>query len=167
MATTSTIHALFKDPRDAEAAVRALRSTRLNPKHVRIVRGGEARIPHFGRNAFVGVVGGVIGLGLVGVAIGIFAAGLIPGLPVWLPGGAIVPLMLGLAGAGTGAVAGLLMSQSMSEPGAMYYQDEAAAGRTLLTMHLPPEAVPEARGILTEHGAFDAAPIDAPVQKAS
>ena len=164
MAAT-TVLALFKERRDAETAIRALRSAHFDSARLGIAQPGDARVPRYGVAAFKGVLAGAIGCGIAGVVIGILAAGLLPVIPAWLPGGWFVPVMLGLAGAGTGAVAGLLMSQSMTERGAYYSDDEVRAGRTLVIVQADPAMVDEARRILLREGAFDAAPIDAPMRK--
>ena len=163
---TTTVLALFKDRRDAESAVRALQSARFDSARLSLAAPGSTQRPHFGRSALAGVVGGAVGCAVVGVIIGFVAGGFVPGIAAWLTGGWIVPLMVGVAGAGTGAVAGLLMSQSMAERGAMYYEDEVAGGRSLVTVHADPDEVEMARRILLKEGAFDAAPIEAPLKKA-
>jgi hypothetical protein len=164
---TTTVLALFKERRDAETAISALRDAHFDSARLGIAHPGDARVPRYGVAAFQGVAAGTIGCALVGVVIGVFVSGVIPMLPAVLPGGWFVPVMLGLAGAGTGAVAGLLMSQSMAERGAYYYDDEVRAGRTLVIVHADPAQVEEARSILLREGAFDASPIDAPMPKAS
>jgi hypothetical protein len=88
-----------------------------------------------------------------------------PVVPGLLPGGWFVPLLLGLAGAGTGAAAGLLMSRSIAERGAFYYDDEVRAGRTLVTVHGNSAQAALARRIVLEHGAFDASPAETPMRK--
>ena len=162
MATT-TVLALFRERREAEAAIRALRAAHFDSARVGIAHAGDDRVPSYGRAAFNGVAGGAIGCGLIGAIIGAIASGMLPAMPVWLPGGWVVPLMLGLAGAATGAVAGLLMSQSATERGALYYDEEVRAGRTLVTVYAAPGDVAEVRRILLRAGAFDAAPIEAPM----
>jgi len=165
---TQTVLALFRERRDAEAAVRALRTAHFDSAKVAIGQAGDARgVPRHGRIAFVGVIGGTLACALVGVVIGLVAGGLVPMAHAWLPGGWFVPFMFGLAGAGTGAVAGLLMSQSIADRGAYYYDDEVRAGRTLVHVEADPAEVETARRILLEQGAFDASPIDAPIRKAS
>jgi len=164
---TTTVLALFRERYEAEAAIAALRSAHFDSAQLGIAKPGEAYVPRHGRAALAGVLGGAIGCGLVGALIGVVAGGLVPMVPAWLPGGWFVPLIVGMAGAGTGAVAGLLISQSMVERGAYYYDDEVRAGRTLVMVHAEPAEVERARAILLEEGAFDAAPIDAPMRKAS
>jgi hypothetical protein len=163
---TQTVLALFREPRDAEAAIRALRSAHFDSAQLGIAHPGDSDVPRHGRIALKGVIGAVVGCAIVGVLIGVVAGGLLPMVPAWLPGGWFVPFMLGIAGAGTGAVAGLLLSQSVAERGAYYYDDEVRAGRTLVRVEADPAEVETARRILLEQGAFDAAPIDAPIRKA-
>ena len=164
---TTTVLALFTEPKEAEQAVRALRSAHFDSVRVGIVRPGEARPPRFGRSAMVGIVIGTIGCGVLGGILGLFAAGMVPGIGAWLPGGWFAVMMLGLAAASTGAVAGLLMSQSAASQDALYYEDEVAAGRTLVSVSSDPELADVARRILLDEGAFEAAPIDKPIAKAS
>jgi len=155
----TTILALFREQRDAEAAIEALRSARFESARMGIVHAGDARVPSYGHSAFVGVVGGAIGCGIVGVLIGLGLSGVVPG-------GWFLALLIGLGGAATGAVAGLLMSQSVSRQHALYYEDEVVAGRTLVSVRSQPERVDEARQILLDEGAFEAAPIEPPMRKA-
>jgi hypothetical protein len=88
-------------------------------------------------------------------------------MPAVFPGGWFVPFMIGLGGAATGALAGGLISLSMSRQHTLYYEDEVAAGRTLVSVHAEPDRIEQARRILLEEGAFEAAPIDTPLRKAS
>ena len=166
MATT-TILALFKDKRDADAAVRALHSAHFQSARVGVVPAGEAHAAPFGKLAVAGTGAGTVGCGLVGVAIGVATAGLIPGTHPLLPGGWFVPFMFGLTGAATGAVAGLLMSQSAARQHALYYEEEIEAGRTLVSVEAETGRAENARRILLQEGAFEAAPVDTPYLKAS
>ncbi|HLZ94673.1 MAG TPA: hypothetical protein VKT20_05045 [Candidatus Dormibacteraeota bacterium] len=164
MVQTTTVLALFRDQRDAETAVKALRSAHFDSAQVGIAHAGDARVPKYGYNAVVGILGGSIGCGLIGALLGLGMTALYPQV---FPGGWFVPFMVGLAGAATGAVAGLLISMSMSRQHEMYYEDEVAAGRTLVSVHAEPDRIEQARRILLEEGAFEAAPIDSPLRKAS
>src|SRR5579872_6029994 len=120
----TTVLALFKDRRDAEAAVQALRSAHVDSTRLGVVRPGEVREPSYGRNALVGFVAGAVGCGILGAVIGVVGAGLLPGLTAWLAGGWLAPAMIGIGGAATGAVAGLLMSQSAAGQRDLYYEEE-------------------------------------------
>lgn len=166
MANT-TVLALFKDRRDADAAVRALQSAHFESARLGVVPPGHVHAPAFGKLAAAGVGGGTLGVGLLGVILGIATAGLVPGTHAVLPGGWFVPLMFGITGAATGAVAGLLVSQSAARQHALYYEEEVEAGRTMVTVDTPADRAADARRILLQEGAFEAAPIDRPNLKAS
>jgi hypothetical protein len=162
----TTVLALFRDRRDAEAAIRALNTAQFDSARLGLVQVGDADLPPFGLSAPAGVVGGAIGCALIGMVAGATGAGVVPGVPAWLPGGWLVPLVLGLAGAGTGMMAGLLMSRSGSGRGGRFDEDAVGPGRTLVTVHAPPGRAEQARHILLGQGAFDAAPVGAPIRKA-
>ena len=164
MMQTTTVLALFRDQADAEAAVRVLRSEHFDSAQVGIAPAGDSRVPKYGYSALVGVFGGAIGLGVIGLLVGF---GLMTMAPTVFPGGWLVPLIIGMAGAATGAVAGLLITMSMSRQHEMYYEDEVAAGRSLVSVHAEPDRVDLARRILLDQGAFEASPIDRPLPKAS
>ena len=61
----------------------------------------------------------------------------------------------------------MLISQSVSKQNALYYEEEVEAGRTLVTVRSEAGQAETARRILLQEGAFEASPIDAPIQKAS
>lgn len=166
MANT-TVLALFKDKRDADAAVRALQSAHFDSARLGVVSPGALHAPPFGKLAVAGVGSGIVGCGLVGVGLGIAAAGVIPGTHALLPGGWFVPLMGAITGAATGAVAGLLISQSAARQHDLYYEEEVEAGRTLVTVDAEAGRANDARQILLQEGAFEASPIDTPHLKAS
>jgi len=164
---STTVLALFKDKRDAEAAVRALKSAHFDSARLGVVEPRNAHVQAFGQMAVAGVGAGTIVCGVVGVALGTAVAGVLPGTHAWLPGGWFVLFMFGLTGAATGALAGMLISQSVSRQDALYYEEEVEAGRTLVTVMSEADRADAARRILLQEGAFEAAPIDAPIQKAS
>jgi predicted membrane protein len=165
--SSMTVLALFKTSGEAEAAVRALQAAHFESARLGIVHGGDADVPRFGRNAFFGVLGGTLGCALLGMVVGIFAAGIVPGIAPWLAGGWFAVFMLALGAGATGALAGLLISQSVARQGSLYYEEEVAGGRTLVSVHADPDRAEEARRILMAEGGFDAAPIDTPTTKAS
>ncbi len=163
----TTVLALFKDKRDAEAAVRALKSARFDSARLGVVDPGKAHVQAFGKMAVAGVGAGTAVCGVLGVGLGIAVAGVLPGTHAWLAGGWFVPFMFGLTAAATGALAGMLISQSVSRQNALYYEEEVEAGRTLVTVRSEAGQAETARRILLQEGAFEASPIDAPIQKAS
>jgi len=163
----TTVLALFKDAGEAEAAVRALRSAHFESARLGIVHAGDAHVPRFGWYAFIGSVAGTVGGALLGLLAGVLLAGVLPGWSAMLSGGWFAVLMLVLGGAATGIVAGLLISQSIARQGSLYYEEEASAGRTLVSVHAEQDLVEVARRILLDEGAFEAAPLDTPTTKAS
>jgi hypothetical protein len=167
MVMTTTVLALFNERRQAETAIVALQSAHFDLVRIGLAEPDEVGGPGYGWFDLAGVLAGAAGCGFIGVVIGMFAGGFLPFLPAWLPGGWFVPFLLGVAGAGTGAVAGLLMSQPAGERGEHHDDREVQASRTLVTVHAQPGDVDAARRILLEQGAFDAAPIEAPIRKAS
>ena len=120
----TTVLALFKDKRDAEAAVRALKSARFDSARLGVVDPGKAHVQEFGKMAVAGVGAGTAVCGVLGVGLGIAVAGVLPGTHAWLSGGWFVPFMFGLTAAATGALAGMLISQSVSRQNALYYEEE-------------------------------------------
>lgn len=164
---TTTVLALFKDQRDAEAALRALRSARFDSAQLGIARPGDARVPKYGYSALLGTLGGAALCGVIGALAGFALSGLAPGIHAVLPGRWFVVFMLGMTGVATGAVAGFLVSMSVSRQHQIYYEDEVATGRTLVSVYAEPDRVEVARRILLDEGAFEAAPIETPLRKAS
>src|SRR5579859_344484 len=160
MATTTTILALFKDKRDAEAAVRALKSARFDSARLGVVPPGRAHVPQLGRIAVTGIAAGTIACGIAGLLLGLLVAW-------WLHGGWLVAVMFALTGAAPGALAGMLISQSVSRKHELYHEEEIEAGRSLVSVMSEAERAEDARFILLQEGAFEAAPIDAPIEKAS
>lgn len=159
MATT-TVLALFKDKRDAEAAVRALQSAHFDKAELRVTPPRQAHVPAFGKIAVAGMAIGGIACGLVGTLIGVVVGGFPPGSHSWL-------ILFAITGAATGILAGLLVSQSVPRQRALYYEEEVEAGRTLVSVTSDVERAATARCILLDEGAFEASPIDAPTEKAS
>src|SRR5438552_9845936 len=74
----TTVLALFKDKRDAEAAVRALKSARFDSARLGVVDPGKAHVQAFGKMAVAGVGAGTAVCGVLGVGLGIAVAGVLP-----------------------------------------------------------------------------------------
>ncbi len=95
------------------------------------------------------VGGGVIG-GVVGAAVALLIPGLGPALAGGILGGAVV-------GALAGGFAGSLVSMGVPEEEARYYQEQLAAGRTIVTVsNVSPERYSEAVTVMRQSGAYDA-----------
>jgi hypothetical protein len=161
----TTLLALFNERDDAEAAVHALRSAHFDSARLRLVHGSHAPLVRSRRSALAGVLGGAGGCAAIGIVLGVVAAGLLPLIPAWVPGGWLVPLTVGTAGAAAGTVAGLLMSRTVSDPDE-HYDDEATSGRALVTVYTQSDEIDRARQILLAEGALDAEPIEEPLRRA-
>lgn len=152
---TTTVLALFRDKRDAEAAIRALKSAHFDSARLGVLPPGEANVPAFGKAALIGIGAGIVLCGTLGVLLGL-----------GFGGGWFVPLMFGITGAATGALAGMLVSQSFARQGTLYYEEEVESGRTLVSVLSEDDRAEDARRILLQEGAFEADPVDTPKLKA-
>lgn len=102
-------------------------------------------------------VGGAVTGGVLGGVLGAAAALLIPGFGPAIAGGILAAALGGAAfGAVTGGVIASLTHIGVAEEDAQYYQDELAAGRTVLTVHTTPDRASEALAILRSNGGYDA-----------
>src|SRR5438094_7420615 len=101
----TTVLALFKDKRDAEAAVRALKSARFDSARLGVADPGKAHVQEFGKMAVAGVGVGTADCGVLGVGLGIAVAGVLRGSHACLFDGCLVPSTFGLTAADTAAVA--------------------------------------------------------------
>jgi uncharacterized protein (TIGR02271 family) len=99
------------------------------------------------------LTGGVLG-GIGGLLVGIGALA-IPGVGPFIAAGALATTLGGAAiGAGVGAIAGALVGMGVPEEDATYYEGEAKAGKTLVTVRADGRYT-EAQRILREYGAYD------------
>src|SRR4029077_20691366 len=107
-----TIAALFKDEVQAESAIRALRSAHFDSTRTELRQAGETRMPDSGSYAAKGIEVGCIGGTLLGVLLGVAAAGVLPHTNSFLRGGLFVPFILAIAFGASGGLVGLLLSIS-------------------------------------------------------
>jgi F0F1-type ATP synthase assembly protein I len=153
-----TIAALFKDEVQAESAVRALRSAHFDSTRTMQRQAGENRTPDSGSYAARGIEAGCVGGTVVGVLLGVLAAGLLPHSHPFLPGGLFVPFILGIAFGATGGLIGLLLSISAWHEAARLHQLDVQSGRYLVSVEADPERRDTARRILLSQGAITAWP---------
>lgn len=153
-----TIAALFKDEVQAESAVRALRSAHFGSPRTELRQAGEKRMPDSGSYAARGIEAGCIGGTLLGVCLGVLAAGLLPHTHPFLPGGLFVPFMLAIAFGATGGLVGLLLSLSAWHEMARLHERDVQSGRYLVSVEAEPELRDTARRILLSQGAITAWP---------
>jgi hypothetical protein len=125
---------------------------RVGDRVVGALEGGRRDVEHpYGGAA--GVVAGAILGGLASVVL--------PGAGAAVAGGTILAIAMGgMTGGATGGVAGLLFGAATSRDHGVYYSQEVARGRTLVTVSCPPERRADASRILRELGAMEAAPMN-------
>jgi uncharacterized protein (TIGR02271 family) len=160
--TRTTVVGVFHDRERAREAIEALKDNGFNPDTISILSPdkqatqeiAEDTGTHAGSGAATGAVaGGILG-GLGGWLLGIGALA-IPGVGPFIAAGAFASAIGGAAlGAGVGAIAGALVGMGVPEEHAEYYEGEAKAGRTLVTVRAP-ERYDDAQRILRDRGAYD------------
>ena len=158
----STVVGVFDDREDARQAIEALKDDGFTPDGISILSPdkqatrdmAEETGTHAGSGAATGAVtGGILG-GLGGWLVGIGALA-IPGIGPFIAAGAFATALGGAAiGAGLGAIAGALVGMGVPEEHARYYEGEAKAGKTLVTVRAD-RRYEDAQRILRDHGAYD------------
>jgi uncharacterized protein (TIGR02271 family) len=158
----STVVGVFDDREDAREAIEALKDVGFSGDSISILSPdkqatrdiAEDTGTHAGSGAATGAVaGGILG-GLGGWLVGIGALA-IPGVGPFIAAGAFASALGGAAiGAGVGAIAGALVGMGVPEEHAKYYEGEAKAGKTLVTVRADGR-YDDAQRILRDHGAYD------------
>jgi len=166
MSTTSTgrstVVGVFADRDRAREAIEALKDAGFAGDSISILSPdrhatqdiAEETGTHAGSGAATGAVaGGVLG-GLGGWLVGIGALA-IPGIGPVIAAGAFATALGGaMLGAGVGAIAGALVGMGVPEEDAKFYEEEAKAGRTLVTVRADGR-YDDAQRVLREYGAYD------------
>src|SRR5438874_2323953 len=161
-ARRSTVVGVFHERDDAREAIEALKNADFAPDTISILSPdkqatqdmAEETGTHAGSGAATGAVaGGILG-GLGGWLVGIGALA-IPGVGPVIAAGAFAAALGGVAiGAGVGAIAGALIGMGVPEEHAKYYEGEARAGKTLVTVRADGR-YDDAQRILRDHDAYD------------
>jgi uncharacterized protein (TIGR02271 family) len=159
--TRATVVGVFDDREDARDAIEALKDTGFSSDSISVLSPDKQATQeiaddtgtHAGSGATTGAVaGGVLG-GIGGWLIGIGALA-IPGVGPFIAAGAFATALGGAAiGAGVGAIAGALVGMGVPEDQAKYYEGEAKAGKTLVTVRAG-DRYDEAQRILRDQGAY-------------
>jgi len=164
MTTTSrsTVVGVFHDREDARDAIEALKDEGFDADSISILSPdkqatqeiAEDTGTHAGEGAATGALaGGILG-GLGGWLLGIGALA-IPGIGPFIAAGAFASALGGAAiGAGVGAIAGALTGMGVPKEHAEYYEGEAKAGKTLVTVRAA-DRYDEAQRVMRDHGAYD------------
>jgi len=152
---------VFQDRGRAEQAVADLRHAGFRDDQISYVTPhreetattakGTTEEDHAGTGAAVGAVSG----GVLGGLAGAVAAGLIPGVGPFLAAGILGATVVGAGvGAAAGGLVGALIGMGVPEEEARYYESEAKAGRTIVTVRAETR-YDEAWAILLRHGAYN------------
>jgi hypothetical protein len=165
MSTTtrgSTVVGVFDDREEARDAIEALKDNRFAAESISILspdtQAAQEIAVDTGTQAATGAASGAVAGGILGgvggwlVGIGALA---IPGIGPFIAAGAIATAIGGAAiGAGVGAIAGALVGMGVPEEHAEYYEGEARAGKTLVTVRAEAR-YDDAQRILRDNGAYD------------
>jgi hypothetical protein len=165
LAEHSTIVGVFLDRNRAQRAVNELRRVDFREDQIGVITRTEHGIPpaeewpaDIATNSKVAeatAIGAATGAGIGALwALGIAASVLPPVGPV-IAGGTLAAVIASAAGAGVvGTIVGALIGLGIPEEEARYYEQEFAAGRTLVTVR-PEGRYEEAFTILRSNGAYD------------
>jgi len=162
-----TIAALFKDEVQADSAMRALKSAEFDTARAELRQAAGSRMPDSGDYAARGIEIGCICGTVLGVLLGLVAAGLVPHARPFLQGGLFVAFILGVAFGATGGLVGLLLSLSAWLERARLHELDVRSGRYLVSVEAEPERLDAARRILLSTGAITAWPADSPAARSS
>ena len=155
-----TLAGLFRNRSEAEEGLRKLKEAGFGDDQVTLVTPRTGRHGHYGRKIAIGILIGTV----VGAIAGAIVAGLVPGIHALIPGYKLATfLLVAVAGAATGGVAGALLSMAASGDTAHYYEEEVESGRTLVSVS--GSRLEEARGVMLAAGAMEAAPFEAPLHE--
>src|SRR4029450_9389761 len=138
----STVVGVFEERDRARDAIEALKEAGFRADSISVLAPDRESTREIaedtGSHAAEGAAGGAVAGGLLGglggwlIGIGALA---IPGVGPFIAAGAFATALGGAAiGAGVGAIAGALVGMGVPEEHARYYEGEAKAGRTLVTV---------------------------------
>ena len=153
---TKTVVGLFRDPVEAQVAVRDLRDAGFAENHVSLItreESGDQTAPE--HEPTEGTAKGAAIGGVAGALLGV-AAMAIPGIGPVL---AVGPLAAALTGAGvgaaTGGMLGALADIGVPEREAQQLTEALREGGTVVVVHAGDKTWDAARAILDQHGALD------------
>ncbi|HEX9097350.1 MAG TPA: hypothetical protein VF990_14775 [Candidatus Dormibacteraeota bacterium] len=161
-----TITALFKDEVQAGSAMRTLKSAQFDAR-AELRQAAGNRMPDSGDYAARGIEMGCICGTMLGVLLGLVAAGLIPHGRPFLQGGLFVPFILAIAFGATGGLVGFLLSISAWFERARLHELDVQSGRYLVRVEAEPERLDAARRILLSQGAITAWRAGSPAARSS
>jgi hypothetical protein len=157
MVIPKTAVGVFYDRAAAEKAVEELRRAGFGPDQLGVAVREAAPAPAdkapAGTHTEEGAVTGVVAGGTLGGLLGAVAVGVIPGIGPVLAASLLAGILGGVgAGATAGGLLGALIGHGIPEDEARQYEQDLAAGRTIVTVKSQ-ERHDEAVAILLRHGA--------------
>src|SRR5438067_1091212 len=151
---------LFEDREQAELAIAALSDAGFSEEQIGFLTPGENTEPAYFRRVGRSLAGGTVIGAAAGAILGGLATVLVPGAGMTVAGGTMLAAAMGgMTGGATGMVAGLLFGAAASPDQATYYSQEVQRGRSLVTVHAATDEQADARRIMLEMGAIEAAPM--------
>lgn len=127
---TTAVIARFADPRQAQRYVDELKQAGFQDDEIGVLSPHEGLTP-----VETGAAAGALTGGTLGAIAGAAVTGLIPGIGPVLAAGALTGVVGGAAAGGTaGGLVGALVGLGISEDDAQTYEDDLAAGRTLVVV---------------------------------
>jgi hypothetical protein len=153
MASRRMIVGLFRDPADAEAAIRELRASGFRDRDIGVaLREGADRFSDIDAGVAGKAASRAVGGGLVGGLIGLLGSLLIPGVGPIVVGGMLASALAGVGvGAATGGLIGGLADIGVPEADARHFDEGLRDGLTLVSLDAGNRAA-EALAILDRHG---------------
>ena len=151
---------LFADRLQAERAIAALSDAGFAEDQIGFLTPGEDTEPAYFGRVGKSLAGGTAVGAAAGAILGGLATVLVPVAGMAVAGGTVLAAAMGgTTGGATGMVAGLLFGAAASPDRSTYYAQEVQRGRSLVSVAGTPEEQVEARRILLEMGALEAAPM--------
>ena len=154
--TGRTVVGLFARRRDAEAAIRDLKTAGFSDAQIGVALQGQGEREELldppGSREAEGAAAGAVSGGVVGGLIGLLGSLLIPGVGPIVVGGVLASTLTGAGiGAATGGIIGALTGLGVPETDARHFDQGLRLGSTLVTVDAGART-PEALVILDGHG---------------
>jgi len=151
---------LFEGREQAERAIAALSDAGFTEDQIGFLTPGEDTEPAYFKRMGRSLAGGTAAGAAAGAILGGLATVAVPGAGLAVAGGTLLAVAMGgMTGGATGMVAGLLIGAAASPQEGVFYSQEVQRGRSLVTVSASPDQQAEARRILLELGAIEAAPM--------
>jgi hypothetical protein len=148
---------MFPDRRDAEAAIRDLRTSGFSEERIGVAmqnQDDQAMLAeHTGSDVAEGAATGAVSGGILGGIIGLLGSLLVPGVGPIVVGGLLASALTGAGiGAAAGGLMGALVGMGVPEPDAQHFERGLGGGRVLVTVNAFTRS-DDVLDIMRRHGA--------------